>query len=801
LQVNSYDLDLDVDFGRARVTGHVTLDVKGSESPLVLDALEMSISEVSVNGKAAKFSHDQKIGRLVMSGVPRKASKVRVAYSKEISDKTIYGLYKSKYGKDYMLVTDLEPAAARTVFPCKDEPTYKAVFRVTVTTDRGLSVISNATAKSVTETLDGRAKHVFNPSPRMSTYLFFVGIGRFEEAKVSSGRTEVIAASRPGVSNLSEYILDVSAKVLKDYEGYFGIRYPLEKLHLVALPEYHAGAMENWGAITSREAYVLLDKGSSFFDQRRAAYVMAHEIAHQWFGDLVTMKWWDDLWLNESFATFMEHKVLHSLHSEWDVWRDFLRFETFRSMNADALFGTHPIQAKVKEVHEIHQVFDAISYGKGAAVLRMVEDYVGETAFRKGVSAYLRRFGYSNASGEDLWKSIARASGRPVTRVMSAWVTKAGFPMVRVKTMKGGVRLSQGRFMFNGRGAGGVWPIPISMKVGGKTVSLLCDKKSAFVRAQRTDNLIVNVGRKGYYSVLYDTEAYEGLANRFKTLHSHDRAGLMTDLFLFLQAGKVEPETYFRFVSLCGESDDPLVIETVTDQLATLRAIADEARIVRKSYEEFYAPVASRIGLGPKEGEDPNLAPARETLTGQLVRVNRDYAAELAPGFEKYSEVEPNLKGAVAVAYAVVNGGSAYDPLVRTVKTAGEVERVKLYSALTSFENPALVERALELGVSGEVSRSDSAYTLTGAANNPRARKTTWNWIEKNWDRLYEMYSGAQEFYLYLSRTVPECGLGSEERVKAFISGEKFSKGRMTFRRIFEQLDINSRLRQRLLST
>jgi tricorn protease interacting factor F2/3 len=800
MRIESYDLDLNVDFRRPRVEGVVGIQLAGSGDPLVLDASEMTISAVSVNGRQASFDHDQKRGRLSIEGVPKTRSEIKINYSKDVTDQTIFGLYKSKYGKDYMLVTDLEPAAARTVFPCKDEPGYKAVFRLTVTTEKGLEVISNEAESSATETKDGRIRHAFNPSPRMSTYLFFMGVGNFEAARASNGRTEVIAVSRPGSSHQSEFILDISSKVLKDYESFFGVKYPLEKLHLVALPEYHAGAMENWGAITSREAYVLVDRNASFYDRRRAAYVMTHEIAHMWFGDLVTMKWWDDLWLNESFATFMEHKMIHREHPEWDVWRDFLRFETFRSMNADGLAGTHPIQATVKSVDEIQSVFDAISYGKGAAVLRMMEDYVGEAAFRKGVSAYLRRFAYSNASGEDLWRSVARASGLPVTRVMSAWITKAGFPVVRVKIEKRGVRLSQSRFRLDGREAGGVWPIPLKMKLGGKEVSRLFDKKSAFIQSAKTDDIALNLRRTGYYSVLYDSQTYEAIAKRFQHLHPHDKAGLMTDLFLFLQAGRVDLETYFRFVSACGGSEDPIVIETVTDQLAFLRTIADEAKVVRRSYDEFYLPVVGRLGVTPRKGEDSNLTSVRETLMAQVVRVNVDYARQLAARFERYSEVEPDLKAAVAIAYAVAGGASAYEPLVNLAKTAGEIDRVKAYAALTSFDDPSLVEKTLELAISGQVSRSDSSYAMIGAANNPKARKTTWEWVEKRWDRLYEIYGGSQSFYLDLDRTVPRCGVGREERVRAVISGERYRKGRITFRRTFEQLGVYSRLRQRLLS-
>ncbi len=801
MEITSYDLNLNVDFAKAKVDGVATLHLKGYEDPLLLDAVDMEVDAVRVDGEPWRSRFDRKKGKLRIPKVPRRASSVEVHFTKQVTDETIFGLYKSRYDSGYMLVTDLEPAEARTVFPCKDEPSHKSVFNLTVVTDSGLKVISNTTARSVHPTADGRVEHAFYPSPRMSTYLFFLGIGNFEESKVTAGRTEVISASRPGTSQNAGFILDISARVLKDYERYFGIRYPLKKLHLVGLPEYHTGAMENWGAIASREAYVILEKGASLFDFRHAAYIMTHEIAHMWFGDLVTMKWWDDLWLNESFASFMEHKMLDRLHPEWDIWRDFLRFETFPSMSADSLSTTHPIQVKVDTVNEIQQVFDAISYGKGAAILRMVESYVGEAAFRRGVRAYLRRFSYSNARGEDLWRSIAKASGKPVSRVMGGWITQRGFPLVRVRAEDGKIRLSQSRFQVNGKESKGTWPIPLKIQSGGKVTSLLFDRPKATIKAPRTHDLIVNPRRTGFYSVLYDEETYEALARRFYNMHSHDKAGLMSDLFLFLQAGKLKPEIYFKFLALCGQVEDALVIDLATDHLASLRTIAEEAAMVRKGYTDFLTPAAERVGTSRKKREDPNMGTAREALMTQVVKVNREYAERLAARFPEFGAVDPDLKAAVAVAYSVVNGSSAYEPLVQLLKGASEVDRAKVYVALTSSEDPAVVERTLELSISGEVSRSDSGYTLAGAASNPFARRVTWEWIKRRYGALKGIYGGAQQFYLYLDRAVPRCGLGSEEDVRSFLSGRRFDEGRMTFRRTFERLDVFSRLRQKLLAS
>jgi tricorn protease interacting factor F2/3 len=800
VELESYDLNLDVDFAKAKVKGVVTLRLKGAENPLLLDAVDMRIEAVRVNGEPWRSRFDAEAGRLRIPKVPRRESTVEIHYSKEVPEGTIFGLYKSRYNGGYMLVTDLEPAEARTVFPCKDDPSYKAVFHLTVVTDGDLKVIYNTTARSVQSTANGRAEHVFNPSPRMSTYLFFLGIGKFEESKVFSGKTAIISASRPGTSEDSAFVLNVARRVLKEYERYFGIPYPLPKLHLVGLPEFHTGAMENWGAISSREALLILEKGASLYDVRRGAYVMTHEIAHMWFGDLVTMNWWDDLWLNESFAAFMEHKMVGRLFPKWDVWRDFLLSECFSSMNFDALSSTHPIQVKVRTVNEVQQIFDAISYGKGASVLRMIEAYVGEAAFRRGVSSYLRKFRYSNARGEDLWKSIARASGKPVTRVMREWITKRGFPYIKVSAGKGGIRLSQNRFLLNGKESPGTWPIPLTIEAAGRVTPMLLDRPALTLRQKNARDLLVNPRRTGYYSVLYDEETYGEIAGRFRKLHPHDKAGIISDLWLFLQAGIVKPETYFKFLSLCSSFGEAVLIETATPQLVNLRAIADEAAVVQRAYGDYYLRVAERVRLTPRQGEDPNLGTARELLMTSLVQVNAEYARRLAPRFAEYDSVEPDLKEAVATAYCMVNGASAYEPILERLKKSSEVDRAKLYVALTASPDPSVVERSLELSIGGEVSRSDSGYTIVNAANNPSARQVTWDWITRRYETVKEIYGGAQQFYRYLDRAVPRCGIGREAEVKAFFTGQRFEEGKLTYARTLERLDVNSRLRATLLS-
>ncbi len=327
--IDSYSLDLDVDFKRAVIRGSVTIHAVGVKAPFELNAKEMTVKGVSADGgKDVPFKHDAKNGLLRLTRLPRSREvDIVISYEKRVPDEASTGVYKARYGTDYFLTTDFEPDRARTFFPCKDEPTWKSVFNLSVVTDAGLKVISNASLKETSDVKGGKkARFVFEPTPRMSTYLFYMGVGRFSEASRaprSKQGPEVIVASRAGTSGKCEFILELASSVVDESGKYFGVKYPLKKLHLVAIPEM-GGAMENWGAITSFEGGLLVDDSASELDRRGAALVTAHEIQHQWFGDLVTMKWWDDIWLNESFATFMSYKIVDRLHPEWDCWSDFL---------------------------------------------------------------------------------------------------------------------------------------------------------------------------------------------------------------------------------------------------------------------------------------------------------------------------------------------------------------------------------------------------------------------------------------------------------------------------------------------
>src|SRR5713101_1294171 len=413
-QVKEYDLYLDIDFDALKFSGKVGIDMS-STGDISLDAVDLEVTVVRANGRSVPFKQH---GNVVDIQTGQFSGTLDVEYTGKVSE-TLTGFYKAPYGDKYVLTTHFEAGHARRLLPCIDHPAYKADFKLTVRTRNDLSVISNMPVES--EKKEGNKKTViFQKTPKMSTYLLYVGIGRFEEDRNRHNKTELYAASvvKPDGKIKTGLAFEAAQKSLEFYEKYFGIPYDLPKLHLIAVPEFAYGAMENWGAITFREILLHADKDTSTSTRKSIAEVIAHEIAHMWFGDLVTMEWWDDLWLNESFATFMDYKSTDHAYSEWKVWQDFVRTSTSGAMGRDSLTKTHPIMAKVHDPEEIEELFDEISYGKGASILRMIEAYIGSENFKRGVAQYLQKFRYSNASGHDLWSSLQEASGTDVSRIM-----------------------------------------------------------------------------------------------------------------------------------------------------------------------------------------------------------------------------------------------------------------------------------------------------------------------------------------------------------------------------------------------
>ena len=781
-EVREYDLFLDVDFSGLKYSGKVVVDLE-SIGDVSLDAVGQQISSVKSSGNKVPFKHS---GKVLEIQTGKFSGPLEIDFSGRVSD-NFTGLYKASYGDGYILSTHLEAVQARKVLPCVDHPAFKAVFKVRVRTDADLSVISNMPIES--ETRQGEKKTVmFKKTPKMSTYLLYLGVGKFVQEKNRHGETELYAAyaDRPTGKINTEFSFDATRKVLDFYESYFGIPFQLPKLHNIAVPEFAYGAMENWGAITYREILLHVDKDTSVRARKSVAHVIAHEIAHMWFGDLVTMRWWDDLWLNESFATFMDFKSTDRAYPEWKVWQDFVRTSTSGAMGRDALTKTHPIMAKVHDPEEIEELFDEISYGKGASILRMIEAYVGPENFKNGVRQYLEKFRYGNASGHDLWSSLQEASGTDVSRIMEGWISQEGFPVVKASLADGRLTLEQERFLLTGGTSKQTWPIPVTMNVDGKTQSLLLDKKKAEVNLPTTPrSLKLNVDQTGFYVVQYNGKELLDLV--WKSGPSPlDRWGLISDAKAFLLSGRTSFKEYIKLVEKYQNEEEYLPAVEVSDQLSFLYQIAPSELV--ETSRKFHS-----AGLRIFENrKDDNSTTLKGIIAARLTLLDDAYAKKAGSKLNDLANVEPDMKRSVVMGYA--RSSNDYDGLIsRYTKSTTDEKRLRYLEGLASFKNPELVAKTLDFALSGKVKRQDVRNVILYATANPDAKTAIWQWFKNNMAKLEAMYSGTAQFSIILREYFSIVGVGRLAEVEKFFSEHKVTGADIALERlrIYDQLARN----------
>jgi tricorn protease interacting factor F2/3 len=778
INVERYDAFLDVSFRDLRFDGKLLTTLESNED-IVLDSVGLQISNVSGNGRTFRF--EQKGDNLGVKSGPFKG-KLEVHYSGKIPD-TLAGIYKAPYDSTYIITTDFEAANARRLLPCVDHPECKAEFKLTVRIDKDLDAISNTPVESV-KMEDGKKVVSFQRTPRMSTYLLYLGIGRFEEIKERLGKIDVIVAGTPGKARNGEFALQVAKKSLEYYQSYFGTPYVLPKLHLIGVPEFAAGAMENWGAVTFREAALYVDKNSSFATRKSVAQIISHELAHQWFGNLVTMKWWNDLWLNESFATLMGYKVVDAAFPGWNAWQDFLIDETSPAMSMDSLRNTHPIEADVKSPDDIQQIFDAITYGKGASILRMIEAYTGLDEFRKGVQKYLERYRFSNAAGIDLWNSLDECSGRPVARIMTEWIGKPGYPVVTAIVDRGKIVLRQERFFLSGEHEKAIWPIPIIMKVNDQSKRLLLDKEEETINAENVKSLQLNSDRTGFYRVHY--KGLDELVWAPKP-SAPDRWGIAFDAIAFLLAGRMSFADYLTLVKRYSNEQDYLPAREVSDQLAFLYSIIG-SRIVEVS-RDFHR---SQLAVLEKKVDEIS-SMMRGIISVRLAMIDDGYAAKLGSRFDKYETVEPDMKEAVAVGYARACGN--FEPIVKRYReSASDEEKERLLVSMTAFREPRLLSKLLELVQGGEVKKQDQMILISATARNPHARDTAWTWIKSSMSQLREVYEGTGDLSRLLQSCIPILGIGRVEEVERYFNENRVPEAQNGIKAGLEKLKIYQRL-------
>ena len=832
---SKYRMTLQPDIGTFTFTGEQTIDVDilGPTARIMLNAAELEISEVSLRRNGASLpvssiSLDEDtetatldFGRTLAQG----PAQIDMKFKGILNDRLV-GFYRSEYQDTegqtrHLATTQFEATDARRAFPCWDEPAQKAVFDVTLVFDDSLQAVSNTPIVEETVPAPGLRSVRFGETPIMSTYLlaFVVGDIVSVEAPAANGTTVGVWTTR-GKENQAGFALDTSVKLLGYFNDYFGIPYPLPKLDHIAIPDFAAGAMENWGCVTYRETALLVDpENSSAGTRQRVAEVVAHEMAHMWFGDLVTMEWWDDLWLNESFASWMGTKAVDWIFPDWEMWTQFVNMDTNRALSLDGLKNSHPIEQEVKNPAEVSQLFDAISYSKGGSVLRMLENFLTPDVFQKGLYRYLKANEYGNARTQDLWAALEEESGLPVTSIMDSWVKQTGYPVLRIESDRSSdgvqVSVSQERFVYDhllGEEEPNpeVWQVPVSVSAPGDAVaSTVMEGREAVITVPAArpseDWYKVNAGQTGFYRVNYTSDDWQRLAPaiRARELPATDRLGIQNDAYALSRAGLLPVTQFLELAgSYAGETDASVWSDLASNLRDIEQLIAGED--VHPAYQRFgrelFGPAARRAGWTPRP-EDGHLdSLLRSTVLGQAGSYgDEETLSQASDMFRQYLEnpeaVHPDLRGIVFSLAAQAGDRTTYDQLWELEeRTSMQEEKVRLLLAMSRFQDVGLLNETLESSLGQRVRSQDTITVVAGVAANPIGREPAWEFVKSNWPEFDRRYGGGGFGLMRLVSIVNS--FTTEERmadVEKFFADNPAPAAERTIRQALERMRLNIR--------
>jgi aminopeptidase N len=723
-----YDIAIVPDAEHLTFTGSVKIDidVKRPDNAIKLNSADLVFGRILFDGAAAapRVTLDAKEETATLTFAKPVAAGhhvLAIDYRGKINQQAagIFALdYDAANGKKRALFTQFENSDARRFVPCWDEPNKKATFTLTATVPAGLMAIANTPITSTEQAGKGLKRVHFAPSPRMSSYLLFFGLGDFERVSRKVNGVDVGIIVKRGDRDQAKYALDAASQILPYYEDYFGLKYPLPKLDLIGGPgqSQFFGAMENWGAIFYFERDLEIDAKLSTEEDRRNVYVViAHEMAHQWFGDLVTMDWWEDLWLNEGFASWMELKAADHFHPDWHVWLDALDAKE-GAMRVDARAGTHPIITPILDVLQANQAFDTITYSKGQAVIRMLEDYTGADAFRAGVRAYMKAHAYGNTVTDDLWRELDKTSPRPVTAIAHEFTRQAGVPMVRAVATPKGLKLTQDRFaMDSSASAALTWHVPVKARVlstGQTWQGAVARGQDVMPGLNPAGGVIVNDGQAGYYRTLYDVKLAKALAGNFRKLSPENQMGLINDMRALGYSGY---EPLDDFLSVAEQADPgmhPRVQTAIAGKLEGIDALYDglpTQKGFRAFARELLAPLFAKAGWDAKPGEDQNIVLLRATLLEALNRLeDPGVIAEARKRFAAFlkdpAHTAPETRRSMLAIVARHADAATWEKLHQLAKEEkNTLAKRELYELLGSVLDPALAKRALALTLTDEL--------------------------------------------------------------------------------------------------
>ncbi|HEX2053139.1 MAG TPA: M1 family metallopeptidase [Actinomycetota bacterium] len=826
-----YELVLEPDLDAATFSGEesVAVEVKEPVDEVVLNALELEIDEAWLERDGSRlqaepaFEPETERCRLRLAGTADPGGWTLHCRFRGILNDKLEGFYRSSFRDDtgaerVLATTQFEDTHARQAFPCWDEPDLKATFAVTLVVPQGVLALSNGAEVSSEPASDGRRRVTYAETMKMSTYLvaFVVGPLEITEA-VDAGGTALRVAYPPGKEALTGFALESGAFALKYFSDYYGIGYPGGKLDLVAIPDFAAGAMENLGCITFRETALLVDRERATQQElQRVADVVSHEIAHMWFGDLVTMRWWNGLWLNEAFATFMEMKCTDAFRPEWKRWVDFSLSRT-AAFEVDSLQSTRPIEYEVVSPKDSAGMFDILTYEKGAAVLRMLEQQLGEDSFRDGVRHYLTHHAYGNTDTTDLWDSLELITAWPVRRLMDGWIFRGGYPLVSAE-LEGPedfprLRLRQKRFAYDGSGSaapGQSWIVPVAIRYGWgeyqSSAKLILDSaENGFDLSFPPDWLILNAGANGFFRVHYTPQLLGNLLERgLGSMSPSERYGLVDDRFAAMVAGEVTADGLLDLVRRLSDETDLSVWQRMCGALGALdRIVSDSARpAYQASVRDILRPALGRIGSEPAEGEDERTSQLRGALLETLGSVGADYeAAERCRAIHEQfvtnpDSVDPALAAASIGVLAETGGPEEFDLFWKRHREVLSPQlSVRYLHSLARFKDAGLTSRLLDLAVT-EVKTQDAPFTIGRALGNRETGRQVWSFLVDQWDVLLKRFP-ANTIVRMVGAVVSISDRRWAEEVTAFFDEHPVPQGEKTLAQNLERMWNNVRLAER----
>jgi puromycin-sensitive aminopeptidase len=820
-----YDLVLEPDLGTATFSGAMDVAVRVTEpvTEVVLNALDLEIEPgwLSSNGRRVdvqKVRLDEEAERAhleLQSPAEPGEWMLHLDFRGTLNDKLV-GFYRSTY-KDgdhhssVIATTHFEATDARRAFPCWDEPDLKAVFGVTLVVDDGLSAISNGPEVG-REQLDGRSRVRFADTMPMSTYLVAFVVGKLELTEpldVDGVPTRIVHP--PGKGDLTAFALDVGAHSLRFYGDYYGIAYPDQKVDHVAIPDFGGGAMENLGCIIYRESALLIDPDNATIDEERdVAETVAHELAHMWFGDLVTMRWWNGIWLNEAFATFMSQLAVDDYRPDWEVWNTYARYKT-HALDVDSLESTRSIEYPVHSPDDANGMFDTLTYLKGGAILRMLEQYLGADRFRDGIRRYLAKHAHGNTETHDLWDALEEETGEPVRRIMDAWIFQGGHPSIMVAVEDGVVRFVQKRFLQSGRADETTWPTPLLVRqtAGGrsKTDTVLVEAEGTTLPLLAPDAVVLaNAGGHSFVRVWYDDELRDRLLGVLgDELSALERYGLIDDAWAAVWAGTASAESFLRLAQGFADETDVPTWQLILTGLGWFdRFVEGEPRErLRAFVRDLVRPGLERLGWEQRGGEPDLTRQLRGELLRSLAVLGRDpeaqaQARELELEASSGAHVDAHLTAAAVHIVATTGGADEYERYRDLAKKrATPQEQLRYLYALAAFQDPELMDRTLAACLTDDMRTQDAPYLLARALMNRDLGERVWAFVREHWEEENTRYPessiiGLASCVRYL--TTPE----AETDVAAFFADHEIPQAKLMLQQTLERQRNAVALRKRV---